>query len=228
MGLGLYVWLRMKRGALLLLAGFLYGSVVHGLYDGILFSRMGSWGLVLEFLLIGGMVRAVMSLLEYTTAISPARCSLKAFALHSDDAHLADGLQCLHCRSTNPKVEYRLGAIRFQKCDNCACYVTTKRGLRRIFRHFGSRFRNRQGEYFKASATGAPFSTLYRDNYISDQENLAYFYIEPLSEALEELNVARIQSMQDHWWFPELQKTDGGDLRRRRRRHAQGDDRMET
>jgi len=212
MGLGLYVWFRMRRGVLLLGCGFLYASAVHGIYDGILFGTINYIAIAAFIYLLHRMTRLVLSLFEYSTAISPARCSLASFVRLAGSGPCDEGLECLHCGSTNPKVGYHLGAIHFQKCDSCSCYVATKRGLGRIFRHFGSRFKKRRSEYFPASVTGEKFSTFFRDNYVSDEKGLAFFYLEPLSEVLEGINTANIQAMQARWWFPELQQAGGNCL----------------
>ncbi|MDP6545752.1 MAG: PrsW family intramembrane metalloprotease [Phycisphaerae bacterium] len=211
MGLGLYAWLRMHQGVSLLVFAFLYASIAHGVYDGIVFGGMNIVTLAAIVYLFYRMVLLALSFLEYATAISPARCSLATFVRLSRGRRFR-GFECLHCGSLNPKEGYNLGDIHFQKCDACPCYVTTKRGLGRIFNHFGSRFRKRRGEYFPASLTGEKFSTLCRDNYVSDAKGLAFFYLAPLSEALEGINTANIQAMQDHWWFPELQRFDGNCL----------------
>jgi RsiW-degrading membrane proteinase PrsW (M82 family) len=212
MGLGLYAWIRMRRGVSLLVFAFLYASLAHGLYDGILFSGLNLVAVAAIAYLLCRMTWLDMSFLEYATAISPARCSLASFVRLAGSGPCEEGMECLHCGSTNPKVGYHLGAIHFQKCDSCSCYVATKRGLGRIFRHFGSRFKKRRGEYFPASVTGEKFSTLFRDNYVSDEKGLAFFYLEPLSEAIEGINTANIQVMQARWWFPELQKAGGNCL----------------
>jgi len=213
MGLGLYACLRMWRGGAFLVFTFLYASIAHGVYDAILFSGMPIIvTLAAIIFLLYRMIRLALSFLEYSTAISPERCSLASFVRLAGNSPCAEGLECLHCGSMNPKVGYHLGAIYFQKCDSCPCYVTTKRGLGRIFKHFGSRFRKRRDEYFPASMTGEKFSTLCRDNYVSDEKELAFFYVEPLSEALEGINTANIRAMQDRWWFPELHRVDGNCL----------------
>ncbi len=212
MGLGVYVWIRMGRGWRLLLFAFLYASIIHGLYDGILFSKLGGWGLLVLIFILYRVVVLNTSLLEYTTAISPARCSLVSLVHLSSGEPSDEGLECLHCGSKNPKVGYSVGSVYFQKCDACSCYVTTKRGLGKIFRRFASRLKSRKADYYTAAVTGTQFSTLCRDNYVSDKKELAFFYLEPLNEAIEGLNSATIHAMQERWWFPELQKVDGNCL----------------
>jgi len=199
MGLAFYVVARKRKGLWLLVGSFLYASLIHGLYDMVIFTDLGgiAWGLVIYI-----SYYMAFTLLEYVTAVSPFRKSLKAFIETYDLPATGEGIDCLNCGSDGKKTTYRLGGHRIQKCDNCECYVTTKAGIKAMFRFFGSMFMWRPGGYHCSKRTGLPYSTLCEGNRISDAEGTAFFRLDELDAVLEEINTARIAEVQNRWWFP--------------------------
>lgn len=209
MGLSFYIWLKNKRTTSLLFLSFVLASVSHGVYDLVIFN-----GLALLVLII--VVRVIfswtMDLLSYATAQSPHRISLREFVDLFSYPTEQDGIECLNCGSTNQKITYSMDKIIVQKCDSCEYYVTTKKSLFYIFKHFAATFKNISKHYLSVETGKKRYFTLYKNNHISDTKNIAFFNLDNLNETLEKLNKSIIEKMEEKWWFPknllELEKPD--------------------
>lgn len=192
MGLAVFSIVRNKSGWVLLGASLFYAIIVHGVYDLIIFNQ---FFLVILLLIIKVAHSWALSLLGYSTAVSPYRTSLKDFIENHDNPKEEKGIECLHCGDKNDKHTFKLGSIIIQKCNNCSFYVTTRDSLFTIFHHFGSSFKNLSHYYGSAGKANSGLSTLHEANYISDQKKIAYFNLEDLSEALEKFTIAAVKTM---------------------------------
>jgi RsiW-degrading membrane proteinase PrsW (M82 family) len=199
MGLAFYAVVKMKASSSLLAFSFLFAAALHGLYDLIVFNELFS--LILIILLIAAYF-LILSFLGYTTAKSPFRKSLSHFVEAYEKPTLEDGIECLNCGSKKPKISYKLGNIKFQKCDQCPFYLTTRDSLYYIFHHFGSTFKNLSKLYFVADPPHEDFCTLYKGNFVSDDKGTAFFNLDTLSDVLEEMNQSVIKRIENKWWFP--------------------------
>ena len=111
------------------------------------------------------------------------------------------GLECLKCDDQEKKKTYRIGKIRIQKCDTCGSFVSTDQDLFRIFRRFGSAFRNLNVYYRHKDTFKSEYSTVYKGNSVSEEKRLAFFQIDELNDALNEFNEKMIMQIEDKWWF---------------------------
>ncbi len=199
MGLAFYVWKKHRKSTGLLFVSFLYASFVHGLYDLIIFNGIA---LIVLLLLVQQAYGFSLTLLSYTTAVSPYRLPLADFISAYGNPQTENGIECLHCGSVNPKKTYKLKKITIQKCDQCDHYVTTKKGIFQIFHHFASTFKKLDANYRTPSASGRQHSTLYANNDVSDFKKIASFELEKLNRTIEEVNASIIQKMEEKWWLP--------------------------
>ena len=201
MGIAFYTVMKMHKGLSLLLFSFLYASFVHGIFDAIIFN-----GLYFIFLII--LLRLAhsfaLSLLNYSTAISPFRETIKDFVLNYSNPEKNKGLKCINCGSKEKKDTYKFDKIQIQKCDNCASYVTTRDSLYYIFHHFGSNFKNLTQYYKNNHIYKNKYSVLFAGNSIDEKSGLAYFNLDELGNALEDFNKKIIKEKEDKWWFPQL------------------------
>lgn len=186
MGLAVYAIVKEKAKWPFLAAAFIYASLLHGVYDALIFSGFGSL-LIIPLLLIA--YSWTRNILGYMTAMSPHRVSLTKFVQNYEDPLVEEGMECLKCGNKVDKRSYWLGKIHLQECPQCFSFVATKNTIFNIFRHFGSTFRSLTREYRSADSNSKDMNTVYRSNYISESKNLAYFNLEELSEALEEFSV---------------------------------------
>jgi RsiW-degrading membrane proteinase PrsW (M82 family) len=198
MGIAFFDIMKLRTGVGILLVSFCYASLVHGLFDAILFSK---WILAFLFLVICFSQRWALSLLSYTTAKSPFRRDLKAF-IENCKTERKTGLECLNCGNINDKDTYIAQGFSIQKCDQCPSYISTKDSLFKLFRFFGSVFKDPTQYYWDAKFYNRPYSTLYKGNSVSDQKNLAFFLLDELNEALNELNRSIVTDFERNWWFP--------------------------
>jgi hypothetical protein len=198
MGIAYFEIMKLRTGAGFLLISFCYASLVHGLFDAIIFSRS-----MLAFLImvICFSRRWALSVLSYSTAKSPFRPEIKAF-IGQCRTERKTGLECLNCGSLNDKDTYVGKGFFVQKCDQCPYYIATKGSLFRMFRFFGSAFDDPDPYYWDAKFHNLPYSRLYKGNYVSDPKKLAFFLLDEFGEALNEFNRSRIRDFESNWWFP--------------------------
>jgi RsiW-degrading membrane proteinase PrsW (M82 family) len=200
MGLAFCLFLQNKSAAVMIPLAFLYASLSHGIFDLIIFN---GWALLVLFVVIKVAHSWNLSLLGYATVLSPFRKSLEAYVAGYDKPVVEEGIECLKCGNTNPKATYRLGKERFQHCEECGNFVTTKSGIFNLFHFFGGLFRGFPSEhYWKPSVTGQKYSTLYEGNWLSEEKRIAYFDLYTLSKAIEKMNTETISKMDHSWWFP--------------------------
>jgi RsiW-degrading membrane proteinase PrsW (M82 family) len=198
MGLAFYVIVKHKKGVQLFLAAFGFAVLIHGLYDGIVFHGLTT--LFLISILYIGYIWA-LNLLSYTTAKSPFRPSLKQFVEQYKNPVTEKGLKCLNCGDSDPKPTYKAGKIRFQQCDACGRFVATDQDLFRIFRHFGSEFRNLNRYYRHKDIAKTQYSTVHKGNSVSEKKRLAFFELDELNEALDDINQNVVRQIEEKWWF---------------------------
>jgi hypothetical protein len=198
MGIAFFDIMKLRTGVGILLVSFCYASLVHGLFNAIIFER---WILVFLGILMCFSRAWALSLLSYTTAKSPFSTDLKNFIANSKTQKIT-GLECLNCRSINDKDTYVGKRFFIQKCDQCPSYISTKDSLFKIFCFFGSVFKDPTRYYWDAKFYKRPYSTLYKGNSVSDQKNLAFFLLDELNEALNELNRSTVTNFERNWWFP--------------------------
>lgn len=200
MGISFYYLVRLKRGVGFFLVSFLYASFIHGLYDAILFQ---GWGFILVLVLLKYSYEWALTLLSYTTAISPFRKTLTGFLNNYQDPAVEDGMTCPSCGNEGPKTTYRMEKTRIQKCDRCLNYLTTKKGLFQMFKLFGSSFSGTSKYYRGAKAFNKRFSRLYKGNRVDDARKMAFFEIDEMAEALESFNKLVISNFEHRWWYPQ-------------------------
>ncbi len=186
MGLAVFSLLENKKGWSFLLISLLYASTIHGIYDLIAFNKLPTALLLFMMKITQSWA---LSFLEYSTAISPYRISLKEFIEKYESPIEQDGIECLHCGDNNKKTTYTLGRITIQKCHNCSSYVASKDSLFRLFHHFGSTFKNLSSYYGRAEEPNNNLSTIYAANYISDDKKIGYFDLEYLNTVLEKFTI---------------------------------------
>ncbi|MEN8141668.1 MAG: PrsW family intramembrane metalloprotease [Thermodesulfobacteriota bacterium] len=199
MGLAFYVWKRYAKTLSIFIIPFLYASLVHGLYDLVIFNGLT---LIVLLLVVKGSYYFTLSLLSYTTAQSPHRLPLEKIIESEIKPSKEKGLRCLNCCSTNPKETFKLKNILIQKCDTCEYFVTTKKGIFQIFHYFAATFKKLDKNYSTPFVTGHKYSTLYSNNYVSDKDKLAFFKLKELNETIEEVNTSIIEKMGAKRWFP--------------------------
>lgn len=196
MGLAVYAMVKENFKWPFLAAAYIYASLLHGVYDALLFSGFGSI-LIIPLLVIA--YSWTRNILGYVTAVSPFRVSLKKFVQNYENPPVEKGMECLKCGNQEDKRSYRLGKLQLQECPQCFSFVATKDTIFYIFRHFGSTFRSLTNEYKSADSNHESMNTVYRSNYISESRNLAYFNLQELSEVLEEFNVKAYAGIP--WFF---------------------------
>jgi len=199
MGISFYYLVRLKRGIGFFLVSFLYASFIHGLYDAILFQ---GWGFILVLVLLKYSYEWALTLLSYTTAISPFRKPLTEFLNNYPEPAVEGGMVCPSCGNEGPKTTYLMDKTRIQKCDRCLNYLTTKKGLFQMFKFFGSSFSGTSKFYRGAKAFNKRFSRLYKGNRVDDTRKMAFFEIEDMAEALESFNKLIISNFEHRWWYP--------------------------
>ena len=199
LGLAFYAWKKYQKPFSIFIIPFIYASIVHGLYDLIIFNGLA---LMLLLLVVQFSYNFTLSLLSYTTAQSPHRSSLSDFIKSNKIPPIEKGLECLYCGSVNQKETFKLKNIIIQKCDGCENYVTTKKGILQIFHYFASTFKKLDHHYSTPSVTGQEYSTLYSNNYISDKKELAFFDLVKLDQTIEKINASIIEKMGAKRWFP--------------------------
>ncbi|OEU61177.1 MAG: hypothetical protein BA870_02810 [Desulfuromonadales bacterium C00003094] len=192
MGLAFFSIVINKSGWILLGASLIYAILIHGLYDLIIFNGF----FIVVLIIVVKMAHSwTLSLLGYSTAVSPHRTSLKDFIENYKKPEKEKGLECLHCGDKHNKLTFKLGRIIIQKCNSCSFYVTTRDSLFKIFHHFGSSFKNLSYYYGSAGGGQSRLSTLHEANLVSDQKKIAYFNLADLSEALDKFTITAVKTM---------------------------------
>ncbi|MBN1555041.1 MAG: PrsW family intramembrane metalloprotease [Phycisphaerae bacterium] len=207
MGLAFYAVVKLKLNLMTLVIAFLVAVFMHGCWNWFLSQKLGGLIFPIMIALFFLIRRFTLRRLEEVTAISPFRKSLRQFIEDYSGPKQEKGLECLHCNGTHNKQTYRLGSIVLQKCDRCRHFVTTKKSLGEIFRHFAGRFLigyKEKKQYFRASPPEQPYSTLVANNYVSDKKNLAYFDLDALSETLDQLSREKVDRAIKTFWLPNV------------------------
>lgn len=186
MGLAFYERKKRKAGIKPLLIAWIVSSVLHGLYDLIIFEKLGI--IVLIFLFIY-MRRIIVELLNYTRAKSPFRSSLVAFVLNTEPETSDKTIACTRCNSGIGNKQWKLQKIRIQQCDTCGAYISTLETLVHIFAFFGSTLL-----IYRTAArkTKEGTITLVGGNTVDRHRKLAYFDIWDLHSVTEQLNQRQI------------------------------------
>ena len=199
-GLAFYICIRNPKAYGLLIAALVYASVVHGIYDLVIFN---GWTIFILTLVIWFALKMTYAFLGYATAKSPFRTSLSIFIQTHTAPEKKAGLACLACGSTNPKQTSCLGKERIQKCDGCRCHVTTRKGLFNILHHFAPACARLKSRIREQPDQDRQILTLLGDAMLSKSRNLACFELGALNAVLEQHNHSTIAKMESHWWFPE-------------------------
>ena len=199
MGLSLYIFFKNKRAIGLLFLSFAIACVSHGIYDLVIFNGLA---LIVLYLVVRVIFSWTMDLLSYAVAQSPYRISLKDFIEQYPNPIEQEGIECLNCGSRKPKLTFSTDKLSIQKCDRCENYIVTKEGLIQIFHHFASTFKKLSNLYISGNEKIKKYSTLYKNNYISDSKKIAFFNLEKLDGTLEKMNKSIVDQMESKWWFP--------------------------
>jgi len=203
MGLAFYTLIKQKKGFSILVISFVYASLIHGLYNGVIFHN---WILIFFILVVKFSHYWTLTLLSYATSKSPYRESITKF-ISNNKPILKKGIECLNCGDKAEKETYQKGKIHFQKCGNCSCFVTSHNSIYHIFHHFGSDFRVLTDHYFKERYSDIidhdkKYSTLFKGNYICEKSKNAYFFLDDLHSALDEYNLNLQKHIEEKWWYP--------------------------
>jgi hypothetical protein len=165
-----------------LLITFVYACLTHGLFDALLFKGY-TVSIVIAFTIFS--YYFVLSLLSFTSAISPFRMTLEKYVEQYPQPQEQPGLECLHCSDNNPKLSYAIGAMTVQKCSGCGYFVATKQTLFKLFYRFGARYNTLVHRYRNSQGKSGKLLTLYGGNYFSDEKKLTFFKLDELSQELE-------------------------------------------
>ncbi|WDP91564.1 MAG: PrsW family intramembrane metalloprotease [Desulfobacter sp.] len=209
MGIAFFSVTKQKKGFSLLIISFIYASLIHGLFNGVLFHN---WLIIFFILVIKFSYHWTFTLLSYTTSKSPFRESLSDFLMNSEPK-IEKGIECLHCGDTTPKKTFKKNKIIIQKCNNCPCYVSNHDSIYYIFHHFGSDFRNMTNQYYlkdekSENKLRRNYASVFKGNYICNISRKAFFFLDELSSAIDEYNLKLQKNIEEKWWFPETLKSD--------------------
>jgi RsiW-degrading membrane proteinase PrsW (M82 family) len=182
MGLAFYLLMEYKKGWAVLGIAYLYAVFVHGLYDLIIFNQ---YLLIVLLILVKLAHSWTLSLLGYSNAVSPFRQSLKEFIENYKEPETEEGIECLNCGDSNEKPTFKRGQIVIQECPSCGKYLTTRDSIFHMFHSFGSTFKGLSNKYIDGKVTDSGYSTLYDENYISDNKKIAFFDLNKFNEVLE-------------------------------------------
>jgi len=186
MGLAFYERKKRKAGFKPLFIAWIVSSFLHGLYDLIIFEKLGI--IVLIFLFIY-MRRIIVELLNYTHAKSPFRSSLVSFVLNTDHEPVDKTIVCSKCKTGIGDKQWKLQKIRIQQCNTCGIYISTLETLIHIFAFFGSTLL-----IYRTAArkTKDGTITLVAGNIVDRRRKLAYFDIWDMHSVTEQLNQRQI------------------------------------
>lgn len=198
MGLGFYYY---KKGILrfrFLVLTFVYACITHGIYDLIIFN---GWSLIFFIMLLQLSYRALMWNLEYTSARSPFRVSLKEFIDTYKKPEMSDGIICAACHSKGEKLTYQFEKSKIYKCDGCEYYITSKDSIFAVFHFFGGLFGRLSKWYIKPEKNKTPYGTLFSANKVFEKEKLCLFKLDELNEYIKMLRASKIANFESRWWF---------------------------
>lgn len=138
-GLAFYIYKKYNGSFRVVIFSLMFAIFLHGLWDAIFFSAPIVYFFIIAFVCYLGQLSALLS---YTTAISPFRLSLIEFVENYKNAGFEKGLYCVNCGSENDKLTYKVEVfkfvffMRFQKCNNCHCYVIQRDDLYYLHKYF--------------------------------------------------------------------------------------------
>jgi RsiW-degrading membrane proteinase PrsW (M82 family) len=192
MGLGVFCLIEYQAGWRLLFVAFAYACVMHGLFNLIIFNEY------IAILLLGLVLLAhfwTLTLLGFTSAISPFRVTLKQFLTQTAESMIDPGLECLQCGDSQAKPAVTSGALVIQRCTQCGSYVCSKDVLYKLFYRFGARVNRLATQVIEHDGTRQGLTTLYAGNYYSDKKAIAVFGLDELDGVLEKSREITIQKM---------------------------------
>jgi RsiW-degrading membrane proteinase PrsW (M82 family) len=194
MGLAFYYLTVHRKAYALLPLSFAYASMVHGIYDMIIFNGYLILPLAVTIWLA---YKGAVALLGYATAKSQFRENLWTFISTDPTPYLMPGLTCPSCGSTADKTSYHLHSKTIQQCEQCQRHITTPAGLRTILGHFAA-------EPAK-SFLGHPIINETSGKTVIDHSNdgkRLSFDLATLNNLIVKRNRATIRKMETRWWFP--------------------------
>ena len=207
MGIAFYYYKKININYLFVLLAFLYASLLHGVYDLIIFNSFPFLVFLIFFIILR---QNIVFFLNYTMAVSPFRKNLKQFLEGYKEPVLKNGLECLSCGSVNKKLSYSIGKINIQKCDSCEHYVVSLKDLFHIFRYFGANIFSLRKKYVDVAKT-PPLYAFYSGNTLSKEKKLAFFEIEVLNTQLESMISKTITNFRSKWWYKKFFYRQGDD-----------------
>jgi transcription elongation factor Elf1 len=185
MGAAFYSYMAENSGYKKLLFTFFIASIIHGLYDAILFNQFSIFLLVI---IIGLNAKELKNLLENSNARSSFRKSLTEFIQSYQNSRFESGLECINCGSKSLKLTYKLDSITIQKCNNCDYYIAPESSIFRIFLHFGSCFRDMTKYFYSTGIKNKKFAVLLYENRIDESKKIGIFDLKNFSNYLDKLN----------------------------------------
>jgi len=198
MGLAFYLWLQNRRSYPLLIAAFCYASVVHGIYDLLIFN---GYLIVIIGLTIWLVYKFAATLLGYATAKSQFRCSLYSYLTAAPHVSPLTGQPCPICGNKAEKSTWFLFSNKIQKCDQCGNFVTTAAGLRTILHHFAAAPAKSflgQPLIIKQSQTDRANPPAIME---STDRKVSGFNLSALNRLIENSNHQTIERVESRWWF---------------------------
>ena len=182
MGLGFYVWIQRSHRYGLLLAALIYASLIHGLFDGVIFMD-NEWSDASLLVVMGISLMVGITALNFGTAISPFRPTLKEFLKTVSQPESAPGLVCSHCGDEEEKQLFNHQYFVLQKCTSCDKYLLDYPQLSAVYSYFTSTVLERK-EFIE---------------YFGDRDETNHHELDELHDILEEVRLRHIETYTGRW-----------------------------
>lgn len=137
MGLGFYVWYHRRHRYGLLVASFVYGSLVHGLFDAFIFMDNNWHGIAPIAILVSSICVGFIAI-NFGTALSPLRPSLKEFIVSTKKPVLVKGITCDHCGDEKEKFLYKNKHFMLHRCNSCTKILISPEMMKGFLFYFTS------------------------------------------------------------------------------------------
>jgi RsiW-degrading membrane proteinase PrsW (M82 family) len=184
-GYAWYRYIKENKSFRVVVIALLAGSILHGIFDALAFSRFVRFLLLIYLYII---MNQSLKLVQYSNVLSPFRPSFKElFDTPADN--LAEGRQCPYCKSSAPKALYSNRYFTAYRCHSCGFYICSVRDIEKIFRIFAPEYKRFTRKIVPVRLKNdKDYLSVYGAAFFEQSGRMGFFMVDDVAKQLQLLN----------------------------------------